>query len=50
MLAFIDHWKQKSFLQIFTIYLRYLIGGAFVIAAFGMGKSYRHLKPDVQHG
>ena len=38
MLAFIDRWKQKTFLQIFTIYLRYLIGGAFVIAAFGMGK------------
>lgn len=38
MLDFIDHWKQKTFLQIFTIYLRYLIGGAFVIAAFGMGK------------
>ncbi|MBX2968567.1 MAG: hypothetical protein KF803_04300 [Cyclobacteriaceae bacterium] len=38
MLAFIDHLKQKTFLQIFTIYLRYLIGGAFVIAAFGMGK------------
>lgn len=38
MLAFIDHWKQKTFLQVFTIYLRYLIGGAFVIAAFGMGK------------
>lgn len=38
MLKCIDHWKQKTFLQIFTIYLRYLIGGAFVIAAFGMGK------------
>ena len=38
MLAFIDRWKQKTFLQIFTIYLRYLIGGAFIIAAFGMGK------------
>lgn len=38
MLALIDRWKQKTFLQIFTIYLRYLIGGAFVIAAFGMGK------------
>lgn len=35
---FIDQLKQKSFLQIFTIYLRYLIGGAFIIAAFGMGK------------
>ena len=34
----IDELKQKSYLQIFTIYLRYLIGGAFVIAAFGMGK------------
>lgn len=38
MLSLIDRWKQKTFLQIFTIYLRYLIGGAFVIAAFGMGK------------
>lgn len=38
MLNFIDYWKQKTFLQIFTIYLRYLVGGAFVIAAFGMGK------------
>jgi uncharacterized membrane protein YphA (DoxX/SURF4 family) len=35
---FIDQWKQRTFLQIFTIYLRYLIGGAFIIAAFGMGK------------
>lgn len=32
------HWKEKTFLQIFTIYLRYLIGGAFIIAAIGMGK------------
>ncbi len=38
MLQLLDIWKQKSFLQIFTIYLRYLIGGAFIIAAFGMGK------------
>ncbi len=38
LLAFIDYWKQKTFLQIFTIYLRYLIGGTFIIAAFGMGK------------
>lgn len=37
-IGFIEKCKQKSFLQIFTIYLRYLIGGAFVIAAFGMGK------------
>jgi hypothetical protein len=38
MLQLLDKWKQKHFLQIFTIYLRYLIGGAFFIAAFGMGK------------
>lgn len=37
-IAFIEKCKQFTFLQIFTIYLRYLIGGAFVIAAFGMGK------------
>lgn len=34
----IAHLRQFGFLQIFTIYLRYLIGGAFVVAAFGMGK------------
>ena len=34
----LDQLKQKSFLQIFTIYVRYLIGGAFIIAAIGMGK------------
>jgi hypothetical protein len=38
MLACIDRLKQKTFLQVFTIYVRYLIGSAFVIAAFGMGK------------
>lgn len=37
-LLYVDKIKQKSFLQIFTIYLRYLIGGAFIIAAIGMGK------------
>jgi hypothetical protein len=42
MLNFLDAIKQKSFLQIFTIYLRYLIGSAFVIAAFGMGKFSNH--------
>lgn len=36
--TFIERCKQHSFLQVFTVYLRYLIGGAFVIAAFGMGK------------
>jgi DoxX. len=38
VLKFMDAWKQRTFLQIFTIYLRYLIGGAFIIAAIGMGK------------
>lgn len=37
-IGFIETCKQFSFLQIFTVYLRYLIGGGFVIAAFGMGK------------
>lgn len=37
-ISFIEACKQLSFLQIFTVYLRYLIGGGFVIAAFGMGK------------
>lgn len=39
---FIAHFRQFGFLQIFTIYLRYLIGSAFVIAAFGMGKFNSH--------
>ncbi len=38
MLSFINKFKQKVYLQVFTVYLRYLIGGSFVIAAFGMGK------------
>jgi hypothetical protein len=38
ILRSINHFKQFSFLQVFTIYTRYLIGGAFVVAAFGMGK------------
>lgn len=33
-----DVLRQKLFLQIFTIYTRYLVGGAFFIAAIGMGK------------
>lgn len=37
-IAFIEKSKQRPLLQIFTVYLRYLIGGGFVIAAFGMGK------------
>jgi len=37
-IRFIETSKQYSILQIFTVYLRYLIGGGFVIAAFGMGK------------
>ena len=38
ILNFIGKFKAKPFIQIFTIYLRYLIGAAFVIAAIGMGK------------
>ncbi|MCI0750718.1 MAG: hypothetical protein L0Y35_02675 [Flammeovirgaceae bacterium] len=38
LLKTIDRLKKKTFLQVFTIYLCYLIGGAFIIAAFGMGK------------
>lgn len=38
MLKAIDVLKQKPLLQLFTVYLRFLIGSAFVIAAIGMGK------------
>lgn len=38
MLNLINHLKKQIVFQVFTVYLRYLIGGAFVIAAFGMGK------------
>lgn len=38
ILPIIQTAKQQVWLQIFTIYVRYLIGGAFVIAAIGMGK------------
>lgn len=38
IISIITWIRQFGFLQIFTIYVRYLIGGAFVIAAFGMGK------------
>jgi hypothetical protein len=41
-LRLIESAKQKPVLQIFTVYLRYLIGSAFVIAAFGMGKFSNH--------
>lgn len=34
LIRVIESCKQLSFLQIFVVYLRYLIGGAFVIAAF----------------
>ncbi len=38
MFNLLDKIKQQLFLQVFTVYLRYLIGAAFIIAAFGMGK------------
>jgi hypothetical protein len=34
----VDQLKQFQLLQLAVIYVRYLIGGAFVIAAIGMGK------------
>lgn len=39
-LAILKPLRQELFFQLFTIYTRYLIGGAFVIAAFGMGKIF----------
>lgn len=38
MFDLLNKLKQQLFLQVFTVYLRYLIGAAFIIAAFGMGK------------
>jgi hypothetical protein len=38
ILSLVGHLKQNMYIQLFTIYTRYLIGSAFVIAAFGMGK------------
>jgi hypothetical protein len=38
LIAFIARLKRIRLLQLFTVYLRYLIGGGFVIAAIGMGK------------
>lgn len=38
MFDLLNKLKQQLFLQVFTVYLRYLIGSAFIIAAFGMGK------------
>jgi hypothetical protein len=42
VISVITYFRRFKALQIFTIYLRYLIGGAFVIAAFGMGKFSNH--------
>lgn len=38
IITVVHYFRQFAALQIFTIYLRYLIGGAFVMAAVGMGK------------
>ena len=38
VVSFIERCRQFAALQVFTIYLRYLIGGTFIIAAIGMGK------------
>lgn len=37
-MKFLERLKQIYFLQIFTIYTRYLIGAAFVISVFSLGK------------
>ena len=36
--VFLEKWRRPVLLQLFTIYLRYLIGSAFLIAAVAMGK------------
>lgn len=38
LLRILEQWKKPVLVQLFTVYLRYLIGSAFVIAAIGMGK------------
>lgn len=38
LIRFVSYFRKFKVLQIFTIYLRYLIGGSFVMAAVGMGK------------
>ncbi|MFD2203089.1 hypothetical protein [Shivajiella indica] len=38
LISLVSYFRKFKVLQIFTIYLRYLIGGAFVMAAVGMGK------------
>lgn len=40
LIFIIKQLKQKTIFQLFTIYTRYLLGCAFVIAAIGMGKIY----------
>jgi uncharacterized membrane protein YphA (DoxX/SURF4 family) len=37
-LKLFDRWRRPLLSQLLTIYLRYLIGSAFLIAAIGMGK------------
>lgn len=48
LLSVLENLKQKSFLQIFTIYLRYLIGGAFVISVFSLGKFSSEIFLNIQ--
>lgn len=38
LLAILERWKRLVLVQLFTVYLRYLIGSAFIIAAIAMGK------------
>lgn len=44
-----EEFKQKSYLQIFTIYLRYLIGGSFVFASFIKIKGRRFTSESGEH-
>ncbi|TAE90575.1 MAG: hypothetical protein EAY81_00645, partial [Bacteroidetes bacterium] len=38
LIALVHRLQPILAFQIFTIYLRYLLGGTFIMAAFGMGK------------
>ena len=37
-LRLLEWWRRPLLAQLFTVYLRYLVGSAFIIAAVGMGK------------
>lgn len=49
MVRILTRMKQYELLQLFTVYLRYLLGCAFMVAAFSMGKvnQFIDLGPDM---